>query len=79
MNPKIAKVRSRLQRNNEKIAALQEENQSLQKELTSLENLDIIGMVREIGMTPDQLTELLAGFAPKSDAKEELSVEENPA
>lgn len=62
MNPKIPKVRSRILRNDEKIAALQDENATLKQELTEMENVDIVGMVREIGMTPEQLADLLAGL-----------------
>lgn len=78
MNPKITKVRTRMQRNTERIAALQEENKELQKELTALENLEIVGMVREIGMTPDQLTALLSGIRPDSAAKEAATSVEKP-
>ena len=77
MNPKIPKVRSRILRNDEKIAALQNENATLKQELTKMENVDIVGMVREIGMTPEQLYELLSGLMPKPVEKEAKAVEEN--
>lgn len=58
MNPKINKLRSELEKNNGKIAALQAKNKELEKQIRELENLDIIGMVREQGMTMEQFAEL---------------------
>lgn len=58
MNPKINKLRTELEKNNEKIAALQAKNKDLEKQIRELENLDIIGMVREQGMTMEQFAEL---------------------
>lgn len=37
------------------------DNRKLSEQITKLENNDIIGMVREIGMTPEQLAALLSG------------------
>mgnify|MGYP003296751710 CR=1 FL=1 len=51
MNPKINKLRTELEKNNGKIAALQAKNKELEKQIRELENLDIVGMVREQGMT----------------------------
>ena len=51
MNPKINKLRTELEKNNGKIAALQAKNKEL-------ENLDIIGMVRDQGMTMYEFAEL---------------------
>lgn len=58
MNPKINKLRTELEKNNGKIAALQVKNKELEKQIRELENLDIIGMVREQGMTMEQFAEL---------------------
>lgn len=58
MNPKINKLRTELEKNNGKIAALQAKNKELEKQIRELENLDIIGMVREQGMTVEQFAEL---------------------
>lgn len=60
MNLKIEKLKAERGKNSEKIQALQERNRKLSEQITKLENSDIIGMVREIGMTPEQLAELLA-------------------
>lgn len=53
MNPKIEKLKAERSRNTEKISDLQNRNRKLSEQITKLENNDIIGMVREIGMTPD--------------------------
>ena len=58
MNPKINKLRTELEKNNGKIAALQAKNKELEKQIRELENLDIVGMVREQGMTIEEFAEL---------------------
>lgn len=60
MNPKIEKLKAERSKNAEKISALQERNRKLNEQITKLENTDIVGMVREIGMTPEQLAEFLS-------------------
>lgn len=74
MNPKIEKLKAERSRNTEKISDLQNRNRKLSEQITKLENNDIIGMVREIGMTPEQLAALLSGKAtdlPETDEYEE--------
>ena len=58
MNPKINKLRTELEKNNGKSAALQAKNKELEKQIRELENLDIVGMVREQGMTMEQFADL---------------------
>ena len=58
MNPKINKLRTELEKNNAKIAALQAKNKDLEKQIRELENLEIIGMVREQSMTMEEFAEL---------------------
>ena len=58
MNPKINKLRAEVEKNNAKIATLQAKNKALEKQIRELENTDIIGMVREQGMTMEQFAEL---------------------
>ena len=70
MNPKIDKLKAERSKNSDKIAALQERNRKLDEQIMKLENTDIIGMVREIGMTPEQLAALLRdrqAIAPKPE------------
>ena len=66
MNPKIEKLRNERSRNADKIGNLQERNRKLDEQITKLENSEIIGMVREIRMTPEQLAELLQQRQPLS-------------
>lgn len=58
MNPKINKLRAELEKNNGKIAVLQAKNKDLEKQIRELENTDIIGMVREQGMTMEEFASL---------------------
>ena len=71
MNPKIEKLKAERSRNIEKISDLQNRNRKLSEQITKLENNDIIGMVREIGMTPEQLAALLSGRTADSSATDE--------
>ena len=59
MNKKVVKLRAERANNDEKIAALQSRNEEIDRQITELENLDIVGTVREMGITPDKLAELL--------------------
>ena len=71
MNPKIEKLKAERSRNTEKISDLQNRNRKLSEQVTKLENNDIIGMVREIGMTPEQLAARLSGRTADSSATDE--------
>ena len=71
MNPKIEKLKAERSRNTEKISDLQNRNRKLSEQITKLENNDIIGIVREIGMTPEQLAALLSGRTADSSATDE--------
>lgn len=58
MNPRITKLRTELEKNRSKITDLQSRNRDLEKQIRELEDTDIIGMVRENGMTMEQFAEL---------------------
>ena len=64
MNPKIRKLRAERAKNDDKIAKLTARNEEVDKEIMNLENLDIIGLVRAVGLTPDQLAALIQANAP---------------
>ena len=64
MNPKIQKLRSERSKHKAKIAELQERVRDLDKQIRELENIDIIGMVRERGLTLEQFAALMAGTQP---------------
>ena len=73
MNPKIKKIDSEYEKNAAKITELQERQKELEKQRLELENLDIIGLVRGMGLTPDQLAALIQASktaAPGAEGKE---------
>ena len=76
MNPKITKLRAEFDKNKSKISDLQAKNRELEKQIKELENIDIIGMVRERGLTMEQFAELLGGTAVPVQKKEESYDEE---
>ena len=77
MNPKIMKLRGKLEKNKGKISDLQGRNRELEKQIRELEDTDIIGMVRENGMTMEQFAELFRRMqvapAPATSEKEALN------
>lgn len=78
MNPKAAKLKEEREKNNVKIASLQARNKKLDVIITEIENTDIIGMVRDYKLTPDQLMELLHAMKknPMPDLNNERSEDE---
>ena len=82
LNPKITKLLAEREKNSEKIAKLNARNDEIDKQVTELENLDIVGMVRSMGMTPEELAALIEAskngqMAPAMTEKEETGDEEN--
>lgn len=73
MNPKLGKLRLEREKNQKKIAVLTARNEELDNRITEIENLDIIGMVRENGLTPEMLAQLLnqQRLLPAAPEKEE--------
>lgn len=65
MNPKIMKLRGELEKNKGKISDLQGRNRELEKQIRELEDTDIIGMVRENGMTMSSLPSCSAVCRPR--------------
>ena len=81
MNAKIKKINAEYEKNAAKIAELQARQKELDKQRTELENLDIVGMVRSMGMTPEELAALIEAskngqMAPAMTEKEETGDEE---
>lgn len=80
MNPRIEKLKAERAKNTAKIGTLQERNRKLSDQIVKLENTDIVGMVREHDMTPEQLFELLSrrqSAAPEPAAEMEGYDDEN--
>ena len=63
MNPKIKKLKAEHQKNDEKIELLRSRNKELDQQIQDLENLDIVDLVRDQGMTPEQLRTVLERMA----------------
>ena len=75
------KINAEYEKNAAKIAELQARQKELDKQRTELENLDIVGMVRSMGMTPEELAALIEAskngqMAPAMTEKEETGDEE---
>ncbi len=59
MNPRIEKLKSERARVASRIEAWQEKLKKLDDQILRLENTDIVGIVRETGLTIDQLANLM--------------------
>lgn len=77
MNPKIRKIDEETAKNNAKIAKLQERNRELAHQRMEIENTDIIGLVRSVGLTPDQLAALIRASQTAPTAQEGHAYAEN--
>ena len=60
--PEIAKLKEEREKHIEKISSLQARIKKIDAAIVEIENTDIIGMVREQGLSPDMLMELLKGM-----------------
>ena len=67
MNPKILKLRNERDKGKAKIAELQERVRDLEKQIKDLENIEIIGLVRERGFTLEQFASILSGAQPPQE------------
>lgn len=76
MNAKIKKIDTEYEKNAAKITELQARQKELEKQRTEYENLDIIGLVRSMGVTPEELAAIMQAArqnpaAPATTEKEE--------
>ena len=74
MHPKIEKLKAEKEKNLRRIDALNARDEEIDAKIVELENTDIVGIVRENGITPEALAELLKtlknDILPKEDAHE---------
>ena len=70
MNPKIKKLKVEKERNVSRIAEMTARNEEIDKQVTELENFDIIGIVRENSITPEELFELIRSFKKEENVNE---------
>lgn len=78
MNPKIQKLREEHKKNEDKIDKLKVRNKEIERKITEMENTDIIGLVRDSNMTPEQLAAFLAangGVHAGKEADEDVAEE----
>ena len=77
MKPDLAKRRAMIEKNNARIASWQEKNRLLREKLEEEENTAIVGIVREIGMTPEELADHFAELLQKKNPKKKKEVSAN--
>ena len=70
MNPKINKLKAEKEKNLRKISEMTSRNEKIDKQVTELENLDIIGIVRENEVTPEELFELIRSLKKEENSNE---------
>ncbi len=68
MNPRLEKLRAERDRAAAKYAALGAKIKAMDDQILKLENTDIIGLVRENGVTIEQLAELMQLLEQKPTA-----------
>lgn len=71
---KIDKLNLEYAKNDEKIARLMERQREIEKQRTELENLDIVGMVRGLGLNFDELAELINGEKAVTELATDVSI-----
>lgn len=59
MNSKISKLRTEMAKNQEKISRLEMRNCELEQQIRELEDLEIIGMVRDQGLSVEEFAGIL--------------------
>lgn len=68
MNSRIQKVAAEIERVKEKLAAQQQRLRELEQQKTELENTEIVGVVRGLDVTPEELASLLRTLRGGKDA-----------
>ncbi len=68
MNPKVQKLITEIERIQTKITNLQVRLKKLEQQRTELENTEIIGMVRSVTATPEELAAFIKAFCEKAGA-----------
>ena len=72
MNMRIEKLKEEHERNENKIAYLQAKNKKLAEKIRKLENDDIVGAVRNSGVTIDELLRLFGKTDTATNTKTDL-------
>lgn len=78
MNTKIEKLRAERSKNEEKIQQLKEKNHELDKKISHLENLEIVGAIRSLGLTLEELDAFVhTGVLPPQEPQNATHEDEN--
>ena len=75
MNSKIQKLKDDNAKDKEKISQLQARIRERDKQIQELENTEIIGVVREHNLTPEQLAALIAQIQASPAPGKEQTIE----
>ena len=73
MNPKIPKLKAEKEKLLAKRASIDARCDAIDAQITELENTDIVGIVREMGVTPDELAGLLKRMLTPAEKTEEAN------
>ena len=73
MNPKIPKLKAEKEKLLNKRASIEARCDEIDAQITELENTDIVGIVREMGVTPDELAGLLKRMLTPAEKTEETN------
>ena len=73
MNPKIPKLKAEKEKLLTKRASIDARCDEIDAQITELENTDIVGIVREMGVTPDELAGLLKRMLTPAEKTEETN------
>lgn len=65
MNPKIEKINTEIKKYQERIVESTNRIKELERQRTEIENTDIIGLVRAVNATPEELAALLKSLKAK--------------
>ncbi len=77
MNPKFKRIDTEYEKNAAKISVLQNRQKELEKQRRELENLDIVGLVRGMGMTAEELSVLMKASRENRSASNQNKQEES--
>ena len=77
MNPRFKKIDAEYEKNAVKISVLQDRQKELEKQRRELENLDIVGLVRSMGMTAEELSALMKASRENRPVSDQNKQEEN--
>ncbi|MDD2458014.1 MAG: DUF4315 family protein [Eubacteriales bacterium] len=78
MNPKIQKLTEEIERISVRIAHLQNRLQELTQQREELENTEILGLVRSVQATPEELAAFIKSFRQKGKPALNLNTQEEP-